>query len=539
MNRVARSVAVAGALLLAGTVVSAAFPGQGAGNAARQALPVVLIHPGIVHLHGALSGPPSTAFCERHFQLACYTAAQIERAFDLGPLYRQGITGRGETIVIVDSYGSPTVAHDLAVFDKDAGLPPPPRLTIIQPAGKVAPYKENDNREGWAGETDLDVEYAHAIAPGASILLVETPTSENEGSTGFPAIVKAETYVIDHHLGGVISQSFSATEESFARPARLLRLRGAYKLAFREGVTVLAASGDSGAADVGYDGYTYFLYPVTSWPDSDPLVTGVGGAQLHLNSAGQDVATPTVWNDSDNKATLKYITGSRADSPLASGGGLSVVFSRPWYQDSVTSVVGSARGVPDISMSGACNGGADMYQSFPGQPAGWYPTCGTSEATPEFAGIVALADQLAGRSLGLINPYLYAMSQFQAPGLVDIVSGNNTVTFKQDGKWHTVVGFDAGPGYDLASGVGTVNASLFVPELACLASRWAGADNAPAAAPQGPAGLPGSAAPDGSAAAQLLTAMQPQGGAPVQAEAQSQAEQQAETQAAQYCFFGS
>ena len=263
--RVARSVvAASGAILLAGTVMGAASRPSAGRRVAEQAPAVVALHPDIVHLRGALAGPPSTAYCEQHFKIACYTARQIERAFNLGPLYSKGITGRGETIVIVDSYGSPTVAHDLAVFDKGAGLPPPPRLTVIQPAGKVSPYKANDNREGWAGETDLDVEYAHAIAPGASILLVETPTSENEGSTGFPAIVKAETYVIGHHLGGVISQSFSATEESFARPARLLRLRGAYQLAFREGVTVLAASGDSGAADVGYNGYTYFLYPVTS-----------------------------------------------------------------------------------------------------------------------------------------------------------------------------------------------------------------------------------------------------------------------------------
>ncbi len=81
---------------------------------------------------------------------------------------------------------------------------------------------------GWAGETELDVEYAHTIAPGANILLVETPTSENEGTTGFPQIVKAEKYVVSHHLGGVISQSFSATEQSFATPSRLLNLRGAY-----------------------------------------------------------------------------------------------------------------------------------------------------------------------------------------------------------------------------------------------------------------------------------------------------------------------
>jgi subtilase family serine protease len=125
-------------------------------------------------------------------------------------------------------------------------------------------------------------------------------------------------------------------------------------------------------------------------------------------------------------------------------------------------------------MSGACNGAADMYQSFAGQPAGWYPTCGTSEATPEFAGIVALADQVAGHPLGLINPYLYELSRLRAPGIVDVVRGDNTVSFKQGGKWHRVDGFHAQPGYDLASGVGTVDAPYFVRELAEAAShpRW-------------------------------------------------------------------
>jgi subtilase family serine protease len=483
--RVARAVAAAGSsVLLGGLVAGAAAAGPAVGQAAGQATPAVLVRPDIVHLHGALQGPPSTAFCEKHFKIACYTARQIETAFNLPPLYKTGVTGKGETIIIVDSYGSPTARHDLAVFDKGSHLPAPPKLTIIQPAGKVAPYKANSNREGWAGETDLDLEYAHAMAPGANLLLVETPTSENEGITGFPQIITAEEYVINHHMGGVISQSFSATEQSFAHLSQILTLRGAYKDAARKGVTVLAASGDSGAADVRFNGSTYFLHPVTSWPDSDPDVTGVGAAQLHLNASGHNVATPTVWNDSYNKPTLKYITGSSQDSPLASGGGLSVVFPVPKYQSmfpSVASVVGGRRGVPDISMSGACNGGADMYQSFAGQPAGWYPTCGTSEATPEFAGIVALTDQLAGHPLGLVNLDLYAMSQFRAPGLVDIVSGNNTVSFKQDGKWHKVTGFSAGPGYDLASGVGTVNAALFVPELACMARHLPAGHGQPSA----------------------------------------------------------
>ncbi len=192
----------------------------------------------------------------------------------------KGITGKGATIVIVNSYGSPTVRHDLGVFDKHFGLPNPPSLKVIQPAGPVAKYRPTSNREGWAGETELDVEWSHAMAPDANILLVETPTSENEGTTGFPAIVKAETYVVNHHLGGVISQSFSATEQTFPSKKSLLHLRGAYQDAAKKGVTVLAASGDSGAADVKFNASTYYLHPVTSWPDSDPLVTGVGGTQL-------------------------------------------------------------------------------------------------------------------------------------------------------------------------------------------------------------------------------------------------------------------
>jgi subtilase family serine protease len=116
-------------------------------------------------------------------------------------------------------------------------------------------------------------------------------------------------------------------------------------------------------------------------------------------------------------------------------------------------------------MSAACDGAVNTYQSFGGQAAGWYPTCGTSEATPLFAGVIALADQVAGHPLGLINPALYAMSAAHAPGIVDVVKGNNTVSFTQGGKLVTVPGYQALPGYDLASGVGTVNAAKFVPEL--------------------------------------------------------------------------
>jgi len=467
------SAAVGGSGVLAGAAGAGVLP-PAAGRPAAGSGPAVLISPDAVHVGVGLRAAPSTAFCERHYRIACYQPAQLQQAYHLRALYRSGITGAGQTIVIVDSYGSPTVRHDLAVFDRAEGLPAPPSLKIIQPAGKVAPYKPNGNREGWAGETTLDVEYAHAIAPRAAILVVETPTAENEGRSGFPRIVQAEKYVIDHHLGGVISQSFSATEQTFATPQRLLTLRGAIVDAARKGVTILAASGDSGAADLQYNGASYYLRPVTSWPDSDPLVTGVGGVKLHLAAAGNRAAAPTVWNDTYNTATNEFIDGGKGPNPLAGGGGKSAVFARPGYQNAVRAVVGASRGVPDIAMSAACNGAVDVYQSFAGQKAGWYPTCGTSEATPEFAGIVALADQAAGHPLGLINPALYQLSLARAPGLVDVVSGNSTVSFTQGGKEHRVTGFRARRGYDLATGTGTVNAARFVPELALLAGhpRW-------------------------------------------------------------------
>jgi subtilase family serine protease len=455
------------ALVPAAAAAGTAGLTQAASAAQVHAGPAVLIHPGVVHAFGDFKQPPTTAECEASFQVACYQPGQIQQAYGTPALYSHHVTGKGQTIVIVDSFGSPTIAADLATFDTTFNLPAPPSFKILQPAGKVPPFDPtNSDMLGWAGETSLDVEYAHTIAPGARIVLLETPVSETEGTTGFPQIVTAEKFAIKHHLGSVISQSFSATEQTFTTKKQIEHLRGAYLAAFAHHITVLSAAGDSGAANVGLDGQTFYTFPTTTWPPSDPLVTGIGGTQLHLDANGNRTSPDTVWNDTYSVATNQFIFGDNGPNALAGGGGLSVWFKRPGYQSSVKSVVGKARGVPDISMSGACNGAVDVYQSFPGEPAGWVPTCGTSEATPLFAGIVALADQVAHRHLGLINPALYRLSKQHAPGLVDITSGNNTVTFPQGGSNVTVTGFNAGAGYDLASGVGTVWAPDFVYELA-------------------------------------------------------------------------
>jgi subtilase family serine protease len=475
--RIPRLVAVAAGIT---AVVAAAASGSGKLNSGAvgqypgASLTDVAVRPGVQHIGHAQLSPPTTASCRKDYKVACYQPAQIQQAYHLPELYARGITGRGTTIVIVDSFGSPTIKSDLAAFDQAFGLPAPPSFRIIAPAGPVPAYDPNDSdMVGWAGETTLDVEYAHVVAPGASLLLVRTPVPETEGVHGFPQIVAAEKYVLEHHLGDVISQSFSATERTFPSRAAVQALRGAYQLAAKDRVTVLAASGDSGAADVKLDASTYYLSPQTSWPDSDPLVTGVGGTQLHFGPHGQGVqpAAPTVWNDTYNPAAEGFAAGGTSPSPLSGGGGLSVLFGRPDFQDGVRSVVGSHRGVPDVSMSAACDGSVVTYSTYGGAPPGWSPSCGTSEATPLFAGIVALADQMAGHRLGPVNPALYRLAAAHAPGIVDVTQENNTVSFTQGGRQHTVRGFAARRGYDLATGVGTVNAALFVPELAAAAGH--------------------------------------------------------------------
>jgi subtilase family serine protease len=454
-----RYLRMAAALALAtGSLVSAGLP----------ATANIAIGPMLHSKFVSARQPMTEAQCESVFTVPCYVPAQVQTAYDEQPLFSAGVTGAGQTIVIVDSFGSPTIKADLATFDAEFGLPAPPSFKIIQPAGKVPAFDPTDANGdvGWAGETTLDVEWAHSMAPGANLLLVETPVAETEGTAGFPQIVKAENYVISHHLGQVISQSFGATEPTFNSAATIQGLRSAYFNAARQHVTVLAATGDAGSTDFSdAAGTLLYTHPAVDWPSTDPLVTAVGGTQLALLSTGQRTQADVVWNDSANYALNNVFFGGPGPTATATGGGLSAVFARPSYQNPEAGVVGNHRGVPDISMSAACSGLVNTYQSFPGQPAGWYVACGTSEATPLFAGIVALADQMSGHSLGLINPALYALSAAHAPGLVDVTTGSNTVSFLQNNQLYTVKGYRAGPGYDLASGTGTVDARLFVPEL--------------------------------------------------------------------------
>jgi subtilase family serine protease len=480
----AGATALTAAIIAAMTTAATAAPAVPSSHAAP-AGPSIVIKPGVHWLNTTPTGTPfTTPQCESDFGIACYTPDQVRDAYNVAPLYRHGITGKGSTILIVDSYGSPTIASDLHAFDQQFGYADPPSFKVIQSDGAVPAWDPtNSTMVDWGVETSLDVEYAHTIAPGANIVLDEIPVAETEGITGFPQIVQGEENVINHPAKygikgkvDVISQSFGATEQTFTSYAQLASVRGAYVDAAKHGITVLASSGDTGATNYEDDGVTFYTSPVTGWPASDPLVTGVGGTQIQESSSGK--FSQVAWNDTYDSNLLELFTGSSTPSPFASSGGVSEFFKLPYYQYGEARTIAKAigarpgtqlpRAVPDIAMSGACDGSVDLYVTFPGITQGWTLVCGTSEASPEFSGIVAMADQVAGHSLGQINPTLYALSAANAPGVVPVTSGNNTVTFTQGtpAVTTTVKGYSAQRGYSLVDGVGTVNAADFVPELA-------------------------------------------------------------------------
>lgn len=444
------AVAAAGATALTtAALISGPLTGATAAAPAPHRAPAAKAVPAITghHLVHSVSSPLPTSECQAVYHISCYSPIQYRKAYNLNPLYKAGITGKGRTIVIVDSFGSPTIQHDLDAYSAQFGIKSA-KVDVVK-WGDVPPFDPtNSDMTGWAGETTLDVEMAHAVAPDAHIVLVETAVAETEGVTGLPEMMDAEKSMIDQNVGDVVTMSFGATENTFpgfdkGDFSSIKNLRYAFKDAEKKKVTLLSSSGDSGATDYNADGSADYPYRVNSWPSADPLVTSIGGTQLHLDDSGRRTAPESVYNDNG-----------------ASGGGQSHVFARPAYQNSVRSVVGKQRGTPDISMSAAVDGGAWVYSSYDPSATGWDVYGGTSEASPLFSGIVALTDQLAGHRVGDIHQALYTAPALNPlAGVVDVKDGTNNT-------YDNVPGYTADKGYDMATGVGTVNAARFVPALA-------------------------------------------------------------------------
>ena len=191
-------------------------------------------------------GPPTSAQCRKDLGVACYSPSQIQRAYDLPSLYARGLTGRGRTIVIVDPFGSPTMRHDLRVFDTRVRPARPASFRVLQPVGKVPPYDPKNpdmvkrpvrRPSTWRPPTPS--------RRGRTSCWSRRPRRDPTGG-GFPQFMAAENYVITHDLGDVISQSFGIPEQNFPGRAAIARLRYAYLSARRHHVTVLAATNDFG-----------------------------------------------------------------------------------------------------------------------------------------------------------------------------------------------------------------------------------------------------------------------------------------------------
>jgi subtilase family serine protease len=393
---------------------------------------------------------PTDAACRAALGIPCYSPQEIQNAYGLTSILAAGYTGAGQTIVIIDSFGSPTIAQDLQTFDADYGLPDPPSFTVLAPLGTVPFDPTNGDQVGWAFETTLDVEWAHAMAPNANIILLTSPVSQTEGVQGMAEFLFLERYALKSQLGKIISQSWGATENTLFTPAGRQVFEDFelfYEDAAQQNVTVLASAGDSGSANLGTNGTAYYPFPTVIFPASSPLVTAVGGTSLYADTNG-NYQSETVWNNSSG----------------AGGGGVSQYFSQPLYQrlllNSVQKKLGNHRGIPDVAYNADPTTGILVYAGFLPGAVGYYLTGGTSQGSPQWAGIIADANQLAGQPLGFLNLKLYSLGalvgQFQS--FHDITIGNN--------GFAGVPGYTATTGWDLASGWGTPNLGKLVGELA-------------------------------------------------------------------------
>ena len=405
----------------------------------------------------------------------CYTPTDITKAYGVDALHTAGVDGSGQTIVIVDAYGSPTALHDLQFFSTTFGLPAPD-LTIVNPSGTPTFNSAMHGVQvGWAVETSLDLQWAHTIAPGAKLVLVEGNPAETEGVQGFPSIFSGEEFAVTHYPGSVMSQSFAVTEQSFksAGEVQVAKFDQVYQLAVANHVTVLGSSGDSGTVNViggqGGSAAKPLPFPTVNWPSSDPLVTSAGGTWLQFG---------WTWNPS-SPTDVSFLTtpGSRTEVvwnepflPAATGGGRSVLFSTPSFQGGISSsILQGARGLPDLSWNAAVDGGVLVYTSFPGLRVGWHIIGGTSAASPQLAGLIALVNQerhsLGKQSIGYLNPVLYTLP---AGDFNDIVSHTfNSVTIGDNALFgFGVPGMPTTPGWDLTTGFGSPVAGAFVSDLA-------------------------------------------------------------------------
>jgi subtilase family serine protease len=358
-------------------------------------------------------------------EFACQTPSDIAKAYDIPSTVNGQPAGTGQTIVIIDAYGSPTAASDLSTFSKTFGLPQAV-LTTYYPTGKPT-FQGTAAQLNWAQETSLDLQWAHAVAPAAHLALVVAPTSYGS------ALNSAEQYAVTQHLGNVMSMSFGEPESLIhGNSTQQSQAHTIYQQARDNGMTVFASSGDSGSDNNA--GSANFGFPA-----SDPLVTAVGGTNLWSGTTLEATqGRETVWGDFASCPT------TCADGPIgATGGAPSLYTGKP----------GS-----DVSYNASVYTGVLTYLGFlGGANNGFYFFGGTSASSPQWAAATALMDQAAPAPLGYVRDRL---AGWASTGLLhDVTAGaNSTPTYTG--------GFSAAPGYDAPTGYGTPDVGQLIASVA-------------------------------------------------------------------------
>ena len=407
--------------------------------------------------------PSGTAECTS--VTTCYTPQQLEVAYGVQPLLHRGIDGRGETVVLpelAESQLSPPLVTDLrqdfSAFDHLFHLPAP-RLKVVSTFPRPA--------HPWLafGEEVLDAEMVHTIAPRAAltILLVRGTSLDSAGQAVAASVAALRQGATE---GGIISLSPAGQVggEHCVDRAQLTQLNAALQADAAHRVTVVAASADTGAAgepcaliDALAAGISRSFTPrkEVGLVTSDPLVLSAGGTTLDASHTTGAWIGETTWGLPD---------GTPGTGFQASGGGFSHFFGRPSYQNGVAGV-GAYRGVPDVAADANPDTGFPVVTANAGGGYAISVHGGTSASAPLWAGIIALADQYAGRHLGFVNPAIYQIARGPRyhQAFHDVTAGPaSTAEFPHE----TITGYQAGPGWDPVTGWGSPNAQVLVPLLA-------------------------------------------------------------------------
>lgn len=405
----------------------------------------------------------------------CYDPYQMRVAYGFDSLINAGKDGTGKTIVLIDAFQYPNVESSLNSFINFYGLTPvnsgpgTPSFTQVAPDG-LTPFDPSDSvMVGWATEIALDVQWSHAMAPGANIVLVLAKDETD------PSLISALNYAIDNNLGDIISMSFGEND-TCVNAVDMTGYHQAFVNATKKGITLLASTGDFGAAQISCDQTT--VVKGTSYPASDPLITAVGGTELN---AAKYCLLSEGCDPNANPPFGTYLSEVAWNEPSigASGGGFSSVWERPHYQTrALPEGTQKQRGIPDVSYNAGGNTGVLTYIDIPPvNNAGFYIMGGTSAGSPQWSALTAIAAQAVGHNYGFINAALYKIARNwmdYANTFHDITSGNNSVVVQINSSIVSITGYNAGVGWDPVTGLGSPKASGVVSELPMFWSKGQG-----------------------------------------------------------------